>query len=1081
MEGVTVEMNNSCSLIGQDGFDDPGGGYTRDHLMNAIDKVRKSPRKYENIGILDLGDQDINPESPTMLQNNQSPRVTTPGRSPYQNGQSPLSPSRVKRTDSYMLAMNEGLKSRQRVREKFRSAGHIDDIKESGNKSSSRSLKRNTNVKYLRAQSEGGQTVDQSIQNSFLNFLTKNNSPREESLSKKSPMKNSPLVSPRIFNNSLNLPKTSNLLDVPPRLPARRSSTGSAEVKQTGRKQFRDRINSTSSDHGPILELNDIPENDPPITHSAPPVTPKTLRRLKPNISKFTNSLGTLFRNRSNSTKSDSDISHYDNHCHSDDDDDDNDDVIDAVVDNDEDDYGFLTLSKPVTNDSSSAMNKSKSPNPTRRILPKKWRSKVAKSSPSLDTCLWSSEDNNTWSSVSGRTVVLTSTSLLALTELERLALTKIALAQLQALQLGCTITIPKDDEQKSEKRTTFSLKKRTQSAHLGGLIDNIKDNFTKDKSKQSKDGGPGLVFGISLAKCIANDITQRKRRSLSLKERRESIDTGQTPRRQKHNSESASSLENQSAKEKNAPSPGLKHVPFSLPSMKDMQKVADIDHSSLLEALSLSSSARIDSLKRERPSLTIPTTPHVPQFVKSCLNHIENYGLQTLGIFRVGSSKKRTKQLREEFDSGKDVKLNEEHNPHDIGALLKEYFRDLPEPLLTRELYPAFVSASRLDDNQCRKCLRCLVELLPVANRDTLHVLLKFLHKVNEHSSDHIDDTGQEVPGNKMGARNLATLFGPNICRKQKGGADKEFRVEGIEMATESKEIIQIVEHMILNIDELYEVPAETHNEILQYILESDPEAVDHLLKRKGSQIEVDLDTSSSMWEGSDSSSLPPSSPNPTDTMEFHLPTRGSEGSMTSLGSQKTNRPVFTLDRSPVAEVTVETPSLVVPSIDQSKHRLSTPEPGWLSGGSTPRTPSPTFGSHARSPSPRPSPLPSRSSRSPLPSPTPVRTRLGPKPPNLQILPDTMIDKRGLIGPGGHSPGPESMYPTPPSSASSTSSPKFRRKSNPHNFIQPTSSAQRPLGVGMLGRDPEWQQERWRHWEELTQGEEKLEQETLV
>lgn len=49
--------------------------------------------------------------------------------------------------------------------------------------------------------------------------------------------------------------------------------------------------------------------------------------------------------------------------------------------------------------------------------------------------------------------------------------------------------------------------------------------------------------------------------------------------------------------------------------------------------------------------------------------------------------------QLREEFDSGKDVKLDESHNCHDVGALLKEYFRDLPEALLTRDLYSALVA----------------------------------------------------------------------------------------------------------------------------------------------------------------------------------------------------------------------------------------------------------------------------------------------------------------------------------------------------------------------------------------------------
>ena len=49
--------------------------------------------------------------------------------------------------------------------------------------------------------------------------------------------------------------------------------------------------------------------------------------------------------------------------------------------------------------------------------------------------------------------------------------------------------------------------------------------------------------------------------------------------------------------------------------------------------------------------------------------------------------------QLREEFDTGREVELGPDHNPHDVGALLKEYFRDLPDPLLTRDLYSAFVA----------------------------------------------------------------------------------------------------------------------------------------------------------------------------------------------------------------------------------------------------------------------------------------------------------------------------------------------------------------------------------------------------
>lgn len=51
--------------------------------------------------------------------------------------------------------------------------------------------------------------------------------------------------------------------------------------------------------------------------------------------------------------------------------------------------------------------------------------------------------------------------------------------------------------------------------------------------------------------------------------------------------------------------------------------------------------------------------------------------------------------QLREEFDRGIDVQLDEEYSVHDVAALLKEFLRDLPDPLLTKELYTAFINTT--------------------------------------------------------------------------------------------------------------------------------------------------------------------------------------------------------------------------------------------------------------------------------------------------------------------------------------------------------------------------------------------------
>ena len=45
-------------------------------------------------------------------------------------------------------------------------------------------------------------------------------------------------------------------------------------------------------------------------------------------------------------------------------------------------------------------------------------------------------------------------------------------------------------------------------------------------------------------------------------------------------------------------------------------------------------------------------------------------------------------RQLREDFDSGADVILTDEVSVHDVAYILKEFFRDLPEPLLPREVY---------------------------------------------------------------------------------------------------------------------------------------------------------------------------------------------------------------------------------------------------------------------------------------------------------------------------------------------------------------------------------------------------------
>ncbi|KAE8299260.1 Rho GTPase-activating protein 6 [Larimichthys crocea] len=159
-----------------------------------------------------------------------------------------------------------------------------------------------------------------------------------------------------------------------------------------------------------------------------------------------------------------------------------------------------------------------------------------------------------------------------------------------------------------------------------------------------------------------------------------------------------------------------------------------------------------------------------------------------------------------------------------------------MPDPLLTRELYTAFINAMLLDYSDQESALQLLVFLLPPCNSDTLQRILCLLSTVAAHAEDSLDSEGQEITGNKMTSLNLATIFGPNLLHKLKN-SDKEFAVQSFARAEESTTIISVVQRMIDTYDALFTVSADLQNEVLMTLLETDPDVVDYLLRRKASQ----------------------------------------------------------------------------------------------------------------------------------------------------------------------------------------------------------------------------------------------------
>uniref|UniRef100_A0A3Q1FQG1 Rho GTPase activating protein 6 n=1 Tax=Acanthochromis polyacanthus TaxID=80966 RepID=A0A3Q1FQG1_9TELE len=431
-----------------------------------------------------------------------------------------------------------------------------------------------------------------------------------------------------------------------------------------------------------------------------------------------------------------------------------------------------------------------------------------------------------------GHNVGLKPVPLQSLSELERVRLQDVAFRRLlRGHDLGCHVSIPKcmDTHTYAQKHTL-----------LGTFL-----------SVKSLSETTPQAFGIPLSHVISNDRVHKLRHDHPREEHSDPTElmlsflhlNSSFKRVNKELSSSNSSLSSTSETLNESPLPS---TPDTAPRTRrrggvSVDCITDLDdnQSRLLEALQLSLPEEAAGNRKKHHDKKLSLNPiyrQVPRIVDLCCQHLEQYGLQTVGIFRVGSSKKRVRQLREEFDQGWEVHMDEEHSVHDVAALLKEFLRDMPESLLTRELYTAFINTMMLDYSDQESAIQLLIYLLPPCNSDTLQRLLGLLSTVSAHAEDSLDNEGQQVTGNKMTSLNLATVFGPNLLHKQKN-SDKEFAVESFARAEESTAIIGVVQRMIDAYDTLFMVPADLQNEVLMSLLETDPDVVDYLLRRKASQ----------------------------------------------------------------------------------------------------------------------------------------------------------------------------------------------------------------------------------------------------
>jgi len=173
-----------------------------------------------------------------------------------------------------------------------------------------------------------------------------------------------------------------------------------------------------------------------------------------------------------------------------------------------------------------------------------------------------------------------------------------------------------------------------------------------------------------------------------------------------------------------------------------------------------------------------------VPKFLVDSANFLQQH-LSTEGLFRKSGSIQRQKVLKQRVELGEEI---QNVQPHDVASLVKQFFRQLPEPLLTSHLHDCFLKGQRLEDEGDQvEAILLLCLLLPIAHLTALQFTMRFLDKVASCSQQ-----------SKMGTTNLAIVLTPNLIHNTKK--------EGNSTASEKqlKEQTTVIDILLKNADKI-------------------------------------------------------------------------------------------------------------------------------------------------------------------------------------------------------------------------------------------------------------------------------------
>lgn len=90
-----------------------------------------------------------------------------------------------------------------------------------------------------------------------------------------------------------------------------------------------------------------------------------------------------------------------------------------------------------------------------------------------------------------------------------------------------------------------------------------------------------------------------------------------------------------------------------------------------------------------------LTTGARVPPFLADALAWLEAYAMNSEGLFRMNASASQLAAMKSQIEKEGNAQFPPDLDPNLVAGIVKLWFRDMPEPILTHALYDAFVETN--------------------------------------------------------------------------------------------------------------------------------------------------------------------------------------------------------------------------------------------------------------------------------------------------------------------------------------------------------------------------------------------------